>query len=62
MVRRFQDPSGLVVARIRQMQSGEFRLAVFASDGALLSERLFPRERDAEDCLYRAWPSMREVA
>lgn len=62
MVRRFEDTSSPVVARLRPVFSGEFRLSVFHGDCTLLCERLFPRESDALAHLYRTWPRMREVA
>lgn len=62
MVRHFEDEQGLLVARLRPVFSGEFRLSVFHGDCTLLCERLFPRESDALAHLYRTWPCMREVA
>lgn len=62
MVRRFEDVSSPVVARIRPVVSGQFRLSVFHGGDVLLSEHLFPREADALAHLYRTWPNMREVA
>lgn len=46
MVRRFEDTSSPVVARLRPVSSGEFRLSVFHGDCTLLCERLYtPRVR-----------------
>lgn len=61
MVRRFEESSGLA-ARIREVPGGEWHLGVYASGGFCLLDRLFPREPDAESCLYRCYPAMREVA